>query len=70
MPPEKAFVVQFREPSGSEIGQFSGRVEHMMSGQNSQFAKPGDLLEFFAQVMNRKVLSTRDDDAGEKDLTK
>jgi len=61
MPPEKAFVVQFREPSGSQSDWFSGRVEHMMSGQNARFAKPGDLLEFFEQVMNRKTPSTNDD---------
>jgi len=52
MSPDRAFVVQFRDPS--EPAWFAGRVEHMMSGQNTGFVTPEELVEFFGRVMNRQ----------------
>jgi hypothetical protein len=59
MPPERAFVVQFRGASQSASGWFSGRVEHMLSGQNANFVTPPELLAFFGRVMNQKVRQSK-----------
>jgi hypothetical protein len=59
MPPERAFVVQFGQPPKSELGWFSGRVEHMMSGQHASFADPRELTAFFRRVMNQHFLRRR-----------
>jgi hypothetical protein len=53
MPPERAFVVQFRQSTESELGWFSGRVEHMMSGQHASFVTSGELTAFFRRVLNQ-----------------
>lgn len=55
MPPNRAFVVQFRESTEPAVGWFSGRIEHMMSGQSADFVTPEGLIEFFGRVMNREV---------------
>jgi hypothetical protein len=53
MPLERAFVVQFSESTQSELGWFSGRVEHVMSGQHASFVNPRELTAFFRRVMNQ-----------------
>jgi hypothetical protein len=55
MPPERAFVVQFRQATQSEPGWFSGRVEHMMSGQFASFAGSRELTAFFRRVLNQQL---------------
>jgi hypothetical protein len=51
--PDRAFVVQFREGTGPGSARFAGRAEHVMSGQNTGFETPEELVDFFARVMNR-----------------
>jgi hypothetical protein len=58
MSPDRAFVVQFYEPSGPGSAWFAGRVEHVMSGQNTGFVTPEELLEFF-RVMNQQISSSQ-----------
>ena len=55
MPPEGAFVVQFSQFTKSELGRFSGRVEHMMSGQHASFVNHRELAAFFRRVMNQQL---------------
>jgi hypothetical protein len=54
MSPERAFVVQFRQCTESDPDWFSGRVEHMMSGQFESFESPRELTEFFRKVLNQQ----------------
>ena len=55
MPPELAFVVQFRQSTESESDWFSGRVEHVMSGQFASFESPRELTAFFRRVLNQQL---------------
>lgn len=49
--PACAFVVQFRE--GTEPSQrFTGRVEHMISGDTARFESPDELMGFFVRVLS------------------
>jgi hypothetical protein len=50
-PAERAFVVQFRAGAAVEQGGYTGRVEHVVSGQARQFHTPAELLAFIAQVL-------------------
>ena len=50
--PERAFVVQFREPSGGAGHGFAGRVEHMTSGRAARFASAEELVAFFVDQLN------------------
>jgi hypothetical protein len=46
----RAFVVQF--DATTEIGRrFAGRVEHVVSGQATQFQTLQDLLTFVARIL-------------------
>lgn len=47
--PQRAFVVQFR--SGSEPGQFTGRVEHIPSAQATHFGSVEELLAFLTRLL-------------------
>ena len=49
--PHWAFVVQFRAETDMEQGRFVGRVEHVVSGQATQFASLEELLAFMARVL-------------------
>jgi hypothetical protein len=51
--PDLVFVVQFRDRREPGSGRFAGRAEHIMSGQNTGFETPEELVDFFGQVMNR-----------------
>jgi len=55
MPLERAFVVQFSQSTGSEPDWFSGRVEHMMSGQYASFEGPRELTAFFRRVLSQQL---------------
>ena len=50
--PQRAFVVQFREGMNATPSRFSGRVEHMTSGQATRFHSPEELLTFLAEVLS------------------
>jgi hypothetical protein len=51
--PDLVFVVQFREPTEPGSARFSGRVEHIMSAQNTGFETPEELVDFFGRVLNQ-----------------
>ena len=50
--PDLVFVVQFRDPTEPGSTRFAGRAEHLMSGQNTGFETPEELVNFFGRVMN------------------
>jgi hypothetical protein len=60
MPAERAFIVQFSQASEAGRGWFSGRAEHIMSGQHTSFVNPGELAAFFRRVMNRQFSPSED----------
>ena len=49
--PHRAFVVQFRTETDMAHGRYSGRVEHVVSGQAAHFSSLEELLAFIAQVL-------------------
>jgi hypothetical protein len=51
--PDLVFVVQFRDPTELGSARLAGRVEHVMSGQNTGFETPEGLVDFFERVMNQ-----------------
>ena len=56
--PYRAFVVQFRERADVEQGLWSGRVEHVSSGQATQFQVLDELLAFMARVLAATTRTT------------
>ena len=57
--PDLVFVVQFRDPTEPGSTRFAGRAEHVMSGQNTDFATPEELVDFFGRVMNQLKPGTK-----------
>lgn len=51
LPTNRAFVVQFRAEADVTQGRFEGRVEHVVSGQASEFHCLEDLEAFLIEVM-------------------
>lgn len=51
LPAERAFVLQFRTEAEIEQGPFTGRVEHVASGQAARFDSLEDLLGFLGRVL-------------------
>ena len=51
--PDLVFVVQFRDPTELRSARFAGRAEHIMSGENTGFETPEELVDFFGRVMNQ-----------------
>jgi hypothetical protein len=51
--PDLVFVVQFHESTEPGSARFTGRAEHVMSGQYTGFATPEQLVDFFERVMNQ-----------------
>ena len=49
--PYWAFVVQFRLGTTVDAGQFIGRVEHVVSGQATDFQALEELLAFVGQML-------------------
>jgi hypothetical protein len=47
----RAFVVQFQADTAVEQGYVAGRVEHVVSGQATDFQSLETLLAFIAQVL-------------------
>jgi hypothetical protein len=51
--PDRVFVVQFHDPTEPGSARFAGRAEHIMSGANTGFETPEELVDFFGRVMNQ-----------------
>jgi hypothetical protein len=51
LPANRAFVVQFSAQAGETATQWSGRVEHLASGQASHFYSWKQLQEFLTRVL-------------------
>ncbi|MFQ6024329.1 MAG: hypothetical protein ACE5NW_16565 [Acidiferrobacterales bacterium] len=47
----RAFVVQFRAETNVAHGSITGRVEHVASGEATEFHSLADLLAFIARVL-------------------
>jgi len=54
--PDRAFVVQFHDPTEPGSAHFAGRAEHVMSGESTDFETPEELVKFFKRVMNQLKL--------------
>jgi hypothetical protein len=50
-PGEGAFVIQFRASADVEQGRFTGRVEHVASGDVGHFQTPEGLVAFVRRVL-------------------
>jgi hypothetical protein len=48
-----AFVVHLARGSSRARRRFSGRVEHLSSGQSARFSSLKDLLAFFTSVLDQ-----------------
>ena len=57
--PDLVFVVQFREATEPGSAGFAGRAEHVMSGENTNFKTPEELVDFFGRVMNQLKPGTK-----------
>lgn len=51
--PQRAFVVQFRARAGVEQTRFTGRVEHITTGQATRFESVEDLVMFVSRVLSK-----------------
>ena len=51
LPAQRAFVVQLHADAQPEKGQFSGRVEHIVSYQSAHFASVEELTAFMVRVL-------------------
>jgi len=51
--PNRVFVVQFCESTAEGFVYFAGRAEHVMSGENTMFKTPEELVEFLGRVMKQ-----------------
>lgn len=49
--PHRAFVIQLRENPVDQSNHFTGRVEHVTSGQATRFSSVEELLAFIGQVL-------------------
>jgi hypothetical protein len=54
LPVRRAFVVQFRIETELEHDCFTGRVEHVQSGQATKFSSVEELVAFFACVLKQE----------------
>jgi hypothetical protein len=48
-----SFVIKFREDTDVDSGRFSGRIEHVGSGQTAHFDSAEQLYEFLHCVLRR-----------------
>lgn len=51
--PDLVFIVQFRDPTEPGSARFAGRAEHVMSGRNTGFETPEELVDFFGRIMKQ-----------------
>jgi hypothetical protein len=52
MSTQRAFVIQFLQRPGDEDG-FTGRIEHVGSGEAARFTNPDELIAFLARLNGR-----------------
>jgi hypothetical protein len=50
---DRVFVVQFRDSTEPGSRHFAGRAEHVMSGENTVFETPDELVDFLGRVMKQ-----------------
>lgn len=50
-PVQRAFVVQFRAQTHVELGQFAGRIEHVVSGHARRFQTLKELVGCLVQML-------------------
>jgi hypothetical protein len=55
LPPERAFVLQFRQDAGAAAEAFAGRIEHVTSGRHARFQSIDQAVAFIASVLRRQV---------------
>ena len=55
LPPEGAFVLQFRSDSDVAAGSLSGRVEHVESGRSARFQSLPELMAFIAGTLAANI---------------
>ena len=53
--PTGAFVVQFREHATGARPRFTGRVEHIVTGDAARFESAEELQTFFATVLSGRT---------------
>jgi hypothetical protein len=51
LPADRAFVVQFHSDVRLEQDEFSGRIEHLVSGQAAHFQSQEELLSFIKKML-------------------
>lgn len=51
LPANRAFVVQFAVQLSGERPRYSGRVEHLTSGQATRFASQDELWAFISRIL-------------------
>lgn len=59
LPAWKAFVVQFSRETGAREGTFSGRAEHLGTGQRANFESVSGLVQFVNAVLREAPLDRR-----------
>jgi len=52
LPTNRAFLVQFHLSPTGLPSSYTGRVEHVVSGQMARFHSPEELLAFMIRVLN------------------
>lgn len=52
--PHRAFVIQLRGDCQIYRDRFTGRIEHVTSGQATRFGSVDELLAFIGQVLDRQ----------------
>jgi hypothetical protein len=51
LPTDRAFLVQFRVPGTGAAPAYTGRVEHVVSGEGTRFQSLEELLAFMVRVL-------------------
>ena len=51
LPTHRAFVVQVHAAAELDKGQFTGRIEHIVSGQATHFHSVEEIVSFIMQVL-------------------
>jgi hypothetical protein len=46
-----SFVVQFAQETDPSVGRLEGRVEHVATGQSTQFRAADELLAFLVRIL-------------------
>jgi hypothetical protein len=51
LPVQRAFVVQFSAQTQVDLGQYAGRIEHVVSGHARRFETLDELVECLVQML-------------------